>query len=364
VRAHPAPDTSRTDSGPAPVGPRPLTALLLADGKPGHYHQSEGVIAAIGRLRPVTTVRLEVRRRFVVPTRTLAQLVNLGVSPALILRLGFGIRTEALPTADVVVSAGGETLAANAAAAKLLGVPNVFCGRLRRMSPEHVKLVIVSLERYGALPNHLVSLPPSPIDTPPAAGAGSRFGRADPPARVGVLIGGNSGAHRYGTEDWLQLTRFLREANRAHGIRWLAATSRRSGDFIGDTLSAMAANKKGGLEAFIDFRTAGPGTLPQVFAAADAILCTDDSTTMISEAVGACLPVVSVTPAATFLEAREAEYRQFLANKSWYRLLPMPKLTPDSFLGALEEITPRTSSQLDELAAALSGRLPDLFAKP
>ncbi len=343
---------------------RPLTALLLADGKPGHYHQSEGVLAAIGRLRPVTTIRLEVRRRFVVPTRTLAQLVNLGVSPALILRLGFGIRADRLPAADVVVSAGGETVAANAAAAKLLGAPNIFCGRLRRLGPEHMRLVIVSLERYGKLPNHLVSLPPSPIDTRPGAGAGKRFGPANPPTRVGVLVGGNSGAHRYGSEDWLQLTRFLHDANRAHGIRWLAATSRRSGDFIGDALAAMAARKEGGLETFIDFRTAGPGTLPQVFAAADAILCTDDSTTMISEAVGACLPVVSVTPATTALEAREAEYRQFLASEGWYRSLSLPQLTPDTFLAALEEIAPRTSSPLDELAAAVCERLPELLARP
>ena len=231
-----------------------------------------------------------------------------------------------------------------------------------------MKLVIVSLERYGELPNHLVSLPPSPIDTGGTAAAGNgaaaRFGRANPPARVGVLIGGNSGAHRYGSEDWLQLTRFLHDANRAHGMRWLAATSRRSGSFIGDALAAMAARKEGGLDTFIDFRTAGPGTLPQIFAAADAILCTDDSTTMISEAVGACLPVVSVAPAATVLEAREAEYRQFLASEGWYRSLALPQLTPDTFLAALEEITPRTSSQLDELAAAVSGRLPELFARP
>jgi uncharacterized protein len=350
------------------VPPRPLTALLLADGKPGHYHQAEGVIAAMGRMRPVTTVRLEVRRRLVVPARTLAQLVNLGVSPALILRLGFGIRADALPRADVVVSAGGETLAANAAAAKVLGVPNVFCGRLRRLSAAHVKLVIVSLERFAELPNYLVTLPPSPIDTGPAAaggnGAGVRFGRANPPARVGVLIGGNSGAHRYGNEDWLQLTRFMQDAHRSLRIRWLAATSRRSGGFIGDALAAVAAKGESGLDTFVDFRTAGPGTLPQIFAAADAILCTDDSTTMISEAVGARLPVVSVAPAASALEPREAEYRAYLASEGWYRALPLSQLTPDSFLAALEQIAPRTSSQLDELAEAVSRRLPELFALP
>jgi len=185
-----------------------------------------------------------------------------------------------------VVSAGGDTLAANAAAAKLLSAANIFCGRLRRLAPEHVKLVIVSLQQFAELPNHLVCLPPSPIDVelPPATGKprGVRFGRTKPPARVGVLIGGNSGAYRYRRQDWLQLIAFLRAVHRAHGVRWLAATSRRSGRFIGDALASMAKTGEGGLETFIDFRTAGAGTLAHIFAAADAILCTDDSTTMIS----------------------------------------------------------------------------------
>ncbi len=340
---------------------RPLNALLLSDGKPGHYHQAEGVIAAIGRLRPVATTRLEVQRRFIVPTRTLIQLLNAGTSPATVLRLGYGVRAAALPAADVVVSAGGETLAANAAIARVLGAANVFCGRLRRLAPEHVKLVIVSLQRFAELPNHMVSLPPSPIEVARSSDA-RRYGRANPPARVGVLVGGNSGAFRYGSEDWGQLICFLTEAHAAHGIRWLATTSRRSGRFIGDALAALAADSNGGVEKFIDFRTAGPGTLPQIFAGADAVLCTDDSTTMISEAVGACLPVVSVAPAAGKLEAREAEYRQVLASQGWYRQMPLSQLTPETFLAALEEIAPRTSSQLDELADALGRRLPELFA--
>ena len=346
---------------------RPLTALLLSDGKPGHYHQAEGVIAAIGKVRPVTTARLEVRRRFLVPTRTLVQLVNAGTSPSLVLRLGYGIRAGSLPVADMVVSAGGETLPANAAAAKALGVPNIFCGRLRRLEPGHVRLVIVAQESLGVLPNHLVSLPPSPIEArrPAAGGNGrARLGPDNPPARVGVLVGGNSGAHRYAGPDWKHLTRFLHEAHRAHGVRWLATTSRRSGDVIGNALAAMAADPGSGLETFIDFRSAGPGAMPRILAAADAILCTDDSTTMISEAIGACLPVVSVTPASIALEPREAEYRQELARRGWYRSLPLSQLTPDTFLAALAEIEPRTTSQLDELASAVSGRLPELFARP
>ena len=278
------------------------------------------------------------------------------------LRLGYGLRAAGLPPTDVVISAGGETLAANAAAAKALGAANIFCGRLRRLAPEHVALVLVTLDSLAEHPNHLVCLPPSPLDAAPRTRAGGgRLGREHPPARVGVLVGGNSGAFRYRPEDWLRLTGFLRKAHRAHGIAWLATTSRRSGAFIGDALAAMASETDSGVRTFIDFRTAGPGTLARIFAEADAMLCTDNSTSMLSEAVGACLPVVAVAPEACALEPREAEYRQLLAKRGWYRPLRLADLTPAAFLAALEEIAPRTTSTRDELAAAIGQRLPILF---
>jgi mitochondrial fission protein ELM1 len=341
---------------------RPLNVLLLSDGKPGHYHQAEGVVAALARLGTLATTRLEVRRRFVVPTRALLQLVNAGAAPGRVLSFGYGIRADALPPADVVVSAGGETLAANAAAAKALGAANIFCGRLRRLAPEHVGLVLVNLDSLAAHPNHLVCLPASPIDIVPPKSA-RRFARDNPPSKVAVLVGGNSGAFRYRQEDWLALTQFLRAAHRSHGISWLATTSRRSGAFIAGALASMAAEPDSGLETFLDFRTAGAGTLAQILGAAEAVLCTDDSTTMISEAIGACLPVAAVVPERRALEAREAEYRRHLADRGWYRSLPMVELSAETFLAALAEIVPRTSSARDELAAAIASRLPQLLGK-
>ena len=341
---------------------RPLDALLISDSKPGHYHQAEGVLAAIAKIRPVNTHRLEVRRRRVIPSRMLQQLINTGTSPATILRLGYGIRARALPPMGIVVSAGGETLAANAAAAKLFGVPNVFCGRLRRLAPDHVRLVIVQLERFATHPNFLVVLPPSPMDPARPAPSKAQRARTGPPDLVGVLVGGNSGALTFTGEDWNRLTGFLREAHAAYGVRWLVTTSRRSDAVIGDALVAAASDPASGIERFIDYRTAGPGTLDDIFAAADAILVTDDSTTMISEVVSARLPVVAVTPSAGQHEDREAEYRSLLARRGWYRAVPLSQLTPEGFLAALAQVTPRSGNALDELAARLEQRLPEVFA--
>ena len=323
------------------------------------------MVTAIARLRPVATTCLRVRRRFLPPSRALLRCVNLGLPPAAILSIGYGIDSRKLPPADFVVSAGGETLAANAAAAWLLSIPNLFSGRLRGLAPDRVDVILVSLDRLATHANHLVCLPPSPIDLGrEGRAAARRLGHDNPPRSVGVLIGGNSGSFRYRHEDWRRLTHFLRDAHRTAAIRWLATTSRRSQAAIADTLADLARDTSFGIETFIDYRAPGTGTLRDIYAAADAILCTDDSTSMISEAVGACLPVVAVRPAAGRLAAQEREYRELLAGRGWYRARPLAGLSPHAFLAALEEITPPARSPLDELAEAIAKRLPSLLAAP
>ena len=54
----------------------PLKVILLTDAKPGHYHPAEGVIAAIARLRPVEVARIEVKRKWIVPTRWLRRRIG------------------------------------------------------------------------------------------------------------------------------------------------------------------------------------------------------------------------------------------------------------------------------------------------
>ena len=91
---------------------------------------------------------------------------------------------------------------------------------------------------------------------------------------------------------------------------------------------------------FIDFRTRRPGTLPEIFGSADVIVCTEDSSTMISEAVSARLPVVGVAPTAHRFTDEEQHYRDFLIGNNWCRVLPIAELTPDAFAHALSEIEP------------------------
>ena len=101
--------------------------------------------------------------------------------------------------------------------------------------------------------------------------------------------------------------------------------------------------------------------MPRLFGAVDAILCTEDSSTMISEAVCARLPVVGVAPRDHGFKDDEREYRDFMRNQGWCRFSSLDTLEPSSFVAALGEIRPLTENHLDRLAEQLSERLPDLF---
>ncbi|MBX9758619.1 MAG: hypothetical protein K2Y29_07555, partial [Beijerinckiaceae bacterium] len=44
-----------------------MRILILSDGRPGHYRQSEAIAAAVARKRPVELVRVEVRLAKFIP---------------------------------------------------------------------------------------------------------------------------------------------------------------------------------------------------------------------------------------------------------------------------------------------------------
>jgi mitochondrial fission protein ELM1 len=166
---------------------------------------------------------------------------------------------------------------------------------------------------------------------------------------------------RWRDEEWRLLVAFLGESRRTHGIRWIVSTSRRTPDAVANLLVGVARNADGPIAELIDFRVAGPGTLPRLFAGVDAILATEDSSTMLSEAVCAQLPVVGVAPADHDFKDEEREYRALMTREGWCRSLPLSALTPASFVAALAEVRPLSENHLDRLAAALAERLPELF---
>lgn len=341
----------------------PLAILILSDERPGHYHLAEGVAAAIGRRVPVAVTRITIQRRKLAPGRLLAAAYALGMPPAVLLRTGYTIAPPQLPPASLVISAGGDTLTANAAAARALGASNIFCGTLRHLPAEAFDLVISSYARHAQLPHHLVTLKPNGIDPDmlPRRSGPLTLGPGHPPRTAGLLVGGPSGLFDWRMDEWQRLVTFLADSRSTSGTRWIVSTSRRTPDAVGDLLQDVAQEPNGPIAELIDFRVAGPGTLPRLFGAVEAILATEDSSTMLSEAVCARLPVVGVSPERHDFKEEEREYRALLIAEGWCRSLPLAALTPETFLAALAGVEPLAVNHLDRLADALAERLPRIF---
>lgn len=340
-----------------------LRVLLLSDGRPGHYHLAEGVCAALRRLRPidVTTLRIDRGR---MPTRLLTGALRAGLmTPAMVLRAGYGVSRATVPEADLVISAGGDTIAANVAAARLTGAPNIFCGTLRHATPAEMTLTVSSYARHESRPGHIVCLKPTAMD-PDELGRPAvvpAFGPLHPPRTAALLIGGDSGLFHYTQAEWRRLITFLAEQHAAHGTRWLVSTSRRTPDAVADAIGDAGADARSGVAEVLDYRTAGPGTLPRLMGSADVVLCTEDSSTMISETIAARLPVVGISPADHAFKPEEADYRALMIARGWARFVPLAELTPESFLKELARVRPLAENHLAMLAEALSQRMPRLL---
>jgi hypothetical protein len=98
-----------------------------------------------------------------------------------------------------------------------------------------------------------------------------------------------------------------------------------------------------------------------IFAVADAVVATADSSSMISEAVWARRPVLAVSPTAFRLDAKEQAYRRYLADNGWSRTLAIALLSPATFVAALGQIRVYAGNAQEDLAALLATTVPDVF---
>ena len=283
--------------------------------------------------------------------------------PPRMLRMAYSIDADALPKADLVVSAGGETHMPISASRAFSAPPASSAARCCAGWDLRIS-VWSSRPTTGTpeAPRYLVTLKPSSID-PDALGRPATVPRYGPdchPKLAGLLVGGNAGPFRYrrwsgtGCSTLRSVLEGLGHALARLDLAPHAGPRRRQG-------SPQLAKDESVVARFIDYRTAGPGTLPEDVRQGRSDRLHRDSSTMISEAVSARLPVVGVRRVPTASPTRSAAYRDFLVRNNWCRVLPIAALTPDTFARALAEIEPIEQNPLDALAAKLKERLPGLF---
>lgn len=305
---------------------------------------------AMSRKLPIEVERVELRSRNLIPGR-LARFLSLRLPPAVVLGLVYGASIGSRTRPDIVLSAGGKTLAANVAFRKAFRTLNIFSGTPRHVGSKHFSLVLTPYRSQAALPNTLCALKPSALD-PDALPSPKPFPAAG--FRVGVLVGGAIPSANFTMDDWRALCRLLKGLHDECACELTIVTSRRTPV---DFYAAYDEIVRGDQETvhLVDYRKPGTGSINDGYAA-DAILVTSDSMSMITEGCAARRPVVVLEPDIT-QPFRDGEAVKTLAENGYLAVRRVRTASPAEVTSIFTLVVPMKSNHLDVLAEAVVSAL-------
>jgi len=304
---------------------------LISDGNPGHFNQSLAVAEALQRAGYGTIEWIEARQRFRGFVRPfIAWLIERSRStlPIWIERLLYRF-PGAWPAGQpgLILSSGGKTAFLNVLLARRMKCANVFIGPPPEISPRQFQVVLHAEQEVHGENCIAMEYLPTRLDPEKANLAGKDFvNERNLSGRhlCAMLLGGESRSHHYTREDWLRLAEGMNHLAKKYGITWLVTSSRRTGqeaeDILRTTLNA---------DYIADATWWGahprPVVIPYLGAAAQ-VFCTQDSLSMLSEAISAGRPVFALYPETLRRDALEASFNErFLAsNVDRKRLVRMP----------------------------------------
>jgi mitochondrial fission protein ELM1 len=327
-----------------------LRILLLSDGIAGHYRQSEGIVAALGRHYHLNVQHLEVNTPWFVP-RNILNRMSRNLSAPLFLRL-MGIDSSVFSPLDLIVSAGAATLGINAALAQVLHVPNIFSGSSRGFAPHRIALTLLPYPSAAQKPGHLYTLKPSSVD-PDALPFFSGTQNGLQGQHFGLLIGGTTPHISFESADWKKLAAWVEHMAHNQNIHWHIVTSRRTPRQAYEALKPVIS--AGEHITFTDFRVQGAGSIADAFAY-PVLFVTGDSLSMVSEAVAAQRRTIVLMP-HNITPFRDAEALDALARENVLALIRLANLSNANITSILAQLTPRTTNHLDELAFKIRARL-------
>ena len=324
----------------------PLAVWLLSDGAPGHLSQSRGIVDALATRRAVevTTIELKVRSTL---WKRLGRLALPRIRDAAgWFRRIYGIAPPPGRPA-LIVSSGANTLLANALLARLHRVPNVYSGTLKGYDPAAFACVF-SVVPLGVACNHVLPLPPVPGELArplPAAPDGERL--------IAVLVGGDGAGYAFKDEDWRAFAAGLATLARRENARLLLTTSRRTGA-AAETL--LREHLPAELLADAVWWSQAPRRVMRDFlAAAQAIVVTEDSLSMVAESLYAGRPVLSVAPAVAQPNANDGAALRGYVERGLLARSPIAGLAEAAFPSRTAAI-PDVQAEIAEVVLSLLER--------
>jgi hypothetical protein len=334
-----------------------LNVLLLRDKKPGHAHQVEGIARILAQMHAANLVRLEVKPIWWADATIRAWVLSLfrvrsKAGARTLMRTLYAIDPDTLPKVDIVIASGRPATALGLLLRQYFGARMIYSGYASGPRRREIDLQLVNAPGHGD--GKIVEVTPLPglIDAAEFRTPKTIASREDlKGAEAALMIGGDSHPHRYVDREWERIADFVKATHETLGLRWRISTSRRSPRYVADLMTALEAN--GTVAEFIDYQLSGPASGNALFGA-DVLVVTEDSLSMLSEAMAAGRPVVSLRPARV-RENDDTEIVAYQIAQGWIASVPIAELGVDSFVAAV--LKPRAPVGATEMIRRALARL-------
>lgn len=280
--------------------------LIVSEGSPGHVTQSRGLVNCIAARCEIDQFCLETRPKFGGFMRAVIRHCVMGGNgrrlPDWFLGrfLGVDLGKVMAFSPDLVISSGGRSVFAARSLSERLGVPFVYIGERKPYPEGWFDIVFTPSSTERGVCDEQIGLIPTSIDKERARGAAAGW-RGKPEGRLWTMvIGGDSRSHRYGEEEWLNLAKRMNEMATKYQIRWLVSTSRRTGGRVEKILRDALTPENVGDAIWWTDGNVGPG-IATYFGAAERVFVSQDSVSMVSEAVACRVDTVVFHPREVYL---------------------------------------------------------------
>lgn len=201
--------------------------------------------------------------------------------------------------------------------ARYWGCENYHIGRPKRHAQRDFTAVITPPGLTPAPDEIGLPIAPTSVDRQEAIDAGNRFLQAHNLSRPlwALLIGGDGSGYEFTAEEWRQLAQGLKRLAQEHRIAWLLTTSPRTTLAVEELLRRELSGPE--LAYGVWFGSRPEKVVAPFLGAAERIFVTEESTSMISDALVMGRPLYAVFPAkrnlktwaARFVDQQEQECR-------------------------------------------------------
>ena len=279
-----------------------MNILIIKDDKPGHYNQTEGLLLILKNIYSNSNIEyIDVQIKSKISRKLLRFLLNkftsffTNTSNLKYLSVFFKKYNLPLVKPDIIISTGGNTANLNAWLSKAYTSKNILNGALRGLK-EELFFCITTVIDLGYKNQLILDVAPSVINADSLKKKSEDFLKInnidEKVIHYSLLIGGDGSGYKYDEEFYNKLIYFVKKTSKEKNIKWLITTSRRTPINIENKLEKELLDY---CTYFVLFNKKEEKVLLPFFGLSKFIFVTEESASMISEAITSLKPVFTIS---------------------------------------------------------------------